>query len=113
MQAIMGAMPWDLECMRRWLVCTIRNGWSLCKNELVTDKDLIGKSLKEKVCLVNERVYARWQTRWDECLHGRVTYEYMKDVRFGEYSAWFDQSVYACYLLTGHGSMNAYCVSEI
>ena len=74
MQVIMGAMPWDLECMRRGLVCMIKNGWSLCKNELVTEKDLIGKSLKEKVCLVNERVYARWQTRWDECLHGRVTY---------------------------------------
>ena len=108
MQVIMGAMPWDLECMRRGLVCMIKNGWSLCKNELVTDEDLIGRSLEEKVCLVNERVYARWQTRWDECVHGRVTYEYIKDVRFGENSAWFDPSVYACYLLTGHGSMNAF-----
>ena len=104
----MGAMPWDLECMRRWLVCTIKNGWSLCKNELVTEEDLIGRSLEEKVCLVNERVYARWQTRWNECVHGRVTYEYIKDVRFGENSAWFDPSVYACYLLTGHGSMIAF-----
>ena len=50
----------------------------------------------------------RWQTRWDECLHGRVTYEYINDVRFGENSAWFDPSVYACYLLTGYVSMVAF-----
>ena len=66
MQVIMGAMLWDLECIRRALVCMIKNGWSLCKNELVTDEALIGRSLEEKVCLVNERVYAWWQTRWNE-----------------------------------------------
>ena len=74
----------------------------------MTDEDLIGRSLEEKVCLVNKRVYARWQTRWDDCVHGRVTYEYIKDLRFVENSAWFDPSVYACYLLTGHASMNAF-----
>ena len=94
--------------MRRGLVCIIKNGWSLCKNELVTDEDLIGRSLEEKVCLVNGRVYARWQTRWDVPVHGRVTYEYIKDVRFGENSDWFDPIVYAFYLLTGRGSMNAF-----
>ena len=108
MQVIMVAMQWNLECMRRGLVGMIKNGWSLCKNELVTDEDLIGRSLEEKVCLVNERGYARWQTRWDVCVHGRVTYEYIKDMRFGENSAWFDPIVYAFYLLTGHGSMNAF-----
>ena len=41
-------------------------------------------------------------------MHGRVTYEYIKDVRFGVNSAWFDPSVYAYYLLTGHGNMNAF-----
>ena len=92
------------------LVNMIKNGWSLFENELVTGEDLIGRSLEEKVCLVNERAYARWQTRWDECVHGRVTYikEYIKGVKFGENSAWFDPSVYACYLLTGHESMNAF-----
>ena len=33
MQVIMGALPCDLECIRRGLVCMIKNGWSLCKNE--------------------------------------------------------------------------------
>ena len=62
-----------------------------------------------------------WQKRGKECESGerksvcpmadqvgRVTYEYIKDVRFGEKNAWFDPSVYACFLMIGHGSMNAF-----
>ena len=108
MQILMGALPWDLECVRNGLRRMILNEWSICENELVNVDELTGRSMEERVKLVDERAYARWQTRWNESVNGRVTSEYIKNVRFVERNAWFDPSVYACFLLTGHGSMNAF-----
>lgn len=55
----------------------IRNGWSICGNELVTEEEVNRRSVEERVSLVNERVYDRWQTRSNECVNGRVTYEFI------------------------------------
>ena len=108
MQVLMGLLPWDLKCMRTGLIRMIVNGWSICENELVNVDELNGRSVEECVNLVNERAYVRWQTRCNESVNGRVTYEFIKNVRFGERNAWFDSIVYACFLLTEHESMNAF-----
>ena len=108
LQVLMGAPPWDLECVRRGVVSMVKNGWSVHENVLVSEGELEGSSVDESVNLVNERMYERWQARWDECVKGRVTYEYIKNVRLVERSAFIDPGVYACFLLTGHGSMNAF-----
>ena len=108
MQVLMGLLPWDLECIRTGLIRMIVNGWSICENEFVNVDELNGRSVEECVNLVNERTYTRWQTRWNESVKGRMTYEFMKNVRFGERNAWFDPSVYTSFLLTGNGSINAF-----
>ena len=41
-------------------------------------------------------------------MNGRVTSEYLENIRFVERNAWFDPSVYSCFLLTGHAGMNAF-----
>lgn len=41
-------------------------------------------------------------------MNGRVTYEIIKNVRFAYENRVFDPSVNVCFVLTGHGSMNAY-----
>ena len=57
----------------------IVNGWSICENELVNVDELNGRSVEERVKLVDERAYAR-QTRWNESVNGRVTCEYIKNI---------------------------------
>ena len=58
--------------------------------------------------LVNERVYERCQARWDVCGNGRVTYEYIKNVRYAERNTCFEPNVYMCFMLRGHGNMNGF-----
>ena len=108
MQVLMGVPPWDLECERRGVMCMLKNGWSVNDNNLVSVEDLNGKSVEECVSLLNERVYERWQARWDECVNGRVTYEYIKNVRYAERNTCFEPNVYVCFMLTGHGCMNGF-----
>ena len=57
---------------------------------------------------MNERVYERCQARWDVCVNGRVTYEYIKNIRYAERNTCFEPNVYMCFMLTGHGSMNGF-----
>lgn len=104
----MGVTPCDMECMRIGLTRANVNGWSVCEEELVTPDELKERCVEECVKLVNERTYGRWQNRWNECVNGSMTREYIKDVRFVEWTAWFDPSVYVCFLMTGHGSLNAF-----
>ena len=108
MQVLMSAPPWNLECERRGVVCMLKNSWSVHDNNLVSAEELDGKSVEECVSLVNERAYDRWQTRWNECVNGRVTCEYIKDVRLAERNTCFKPNVYVCFMLTGHRSMNGF-----
>lgn len=55
-QVIMGVLPWDLECMRSGLSRMVKNRWSACENELVTEEELNGRSVEERVNLVHESV---------------------------------------------------------
>jgi len=49
-----------------------------------------------------------WQRKWDECDYGRVTYEFIKNVRFAEMNVLFEPSLWMGFILAGHGSMNAF-----
>lgn len=86
----------------------IKNGIDLDASDVITNETVSGKSTNECIKMLDECLYERWQRNWDECVNGRVTYEYIKDVRFADRNVCFDPCVYACFLLTGHGSMNAF-----
>ncbi|CAK9796609.1 Retrovirus-related Pol polyprotein from type-1 retrotransposable element R1 (Fragment) [Anthophora quadrimaculata] len=108
MQVLMGGLPWDLECVRRGVLFKIRNGVELNEKDVVSNEDVCGRTWNECKRLVSERLYDKWQNRWNSSVNGRVTYEYIRNVRFAERNVCFDPGTYVCYLLTGHGSMNAF-----
>ena len=78
------------------------------ENDLVSDRDIDERSVNEIKSLLNERVNEIWQTRWDTSLKGRVTYEFVKDVRFAGRNKWFNPSLRVGYIITGHGTLNAW-----
>ena len=41
-------------------------------------------------------------------MEGRVTHEFISEVSEIRKKEWFDPSLYACYLMTGHGSLNQF-----
>lgn len=86
----------------------IKRGYSVSECGMVNDDELSGLDENERINLVENKVYDVWQKRWDECESGRVTYEFIKDVRFAEMNVLFEPSLWMGYILTGHGSMNAF-----
>jgi len=108
MQVLMGGLPWDLECVKRGVWYKLRKGVSVSEHDVVDDSDLRERGVEGCMDLVSERLYERWQSRWDECEKGRVTYEFIKDVRFAGMCEGFEPSLSLGYILTGHGSMNEF-----
>jgi len=74
---------------------------------MVSEQEISGKSVNEYMELVNKKLYERWQTR-DQCMRGRVTYGFIRDVSFVERCEDFDPNLYVGYVLTGHESMNGF-----
>lgn len=85
-----------------------KNGVSVGMNECVKDEELNGKTSAECMRLLDERLNDEWQNRWHECENGRVTYEFIKNVRFAWMNEYFDPGMYALFIITGHGSMNGF-----
>ncbi|KAK2577563.1 hypothetical protein KPH14_012910, partial [Odynerus spinipes] len=108
LQVLMGGLPWDLECVRRGVKYKIKNGIRLNVDDIVCQEEVNGKRLNECMELVNGRLYEEWQRRWDESVCGRVTHEFVKNVRMAEECGYIDIPLHAGYLFTGHGSMNGF-----
>lgn len=106
MQVIAGSLPWDIECVRRANLYKVRRGVSMNEMDLVTNEEINESSVPEMIELVNMRANEKWQRRWDECVNGRVLYEWIRDVRFSGSNLAFEPSLRVCYVLTGHGSLN-------
>lgn len=104
MQVLMGSLPWDLECQRRATGFRLRRG-RLNDSDVVSAAEVEGMSAKAVRKLLSDRLHDRWQERWNESTKGRVTFEFIKDVRFVSDSK-FAFSMAAGFLLTGHGSLN-------
>lgn len=102
MQVIAGSLPWDLEALKIAVKYKCKNNIPLLTDELIT-ADEIGPGLQN---LINQRAIAKWRERWANSQHGAVTREYLPSV--GNVPETFDPSMRALFLLTGHGSMNAY-----
>lgn len=107
MQVLIGELPWDLECVQRGTMFRIKHGLRL-RSDIVSDQDVYGLDANKIKSLVNDRLYAVWQERWNESERGRVTYEFIKNVRFAEKLWEFEPALYVGYILTGHGSLNAF-----
>lgn len=104
MQVIAGAPPWDLVAQER----SVR---FLTKRGLNVDLPLVAgippedRSSRERV---HERLLNMWQNRWEESTSGRVTYRWIREVKFAVENEWFRPSMHLCFVLTGHGSFGVY-----
>lgn len=108
LQVLMGGLPWDLECVKRGVCFRVKRGLSMSEGDIVNDDEVCGKSISECRELVSDRLYDVWQKRWDQCEDGRVTYGFIKNVRFAEECREFEPNLWMGYILTGHGSMNGF-----
>ena len=106
MQVLLGWLPWDLECVRRANVYKARRRLGMNENDLVNEGEIDRLSEAEVNELVENRAYEAWQRRWHGSVNGRVTYEFVKDVRFACKLYEFEPSLRVCYILTGHGTLN-------
>lgn len=107
LQVLMGAAPLDLEVIRSALSFKLKRGmrllpcdWSIAGVESMSAAD-------RKLCL-RECVMSRWQTRWNTSRNGRVTFRFISDVTFVGSNPDFGFGLFLGFLLTGHGSLNAF-----
>lgn len=108
MQVLLGWLPWDLECLRRANEFKIKKRLRMGARDVVTNVEILGMNVEGACKIVEHRVYEEWQRRWDACRNGRVTYTFIKNVRFAECTRMFEPSLRVCYILTGHGTLNAW-----
>lgn len=109
LQVLMGELPWYLEARRRMLNSLLRKGRYIQAEEILEGAEnlgTLGKRAKGK--WVKEKLMDEWQHDWDTNEKGRVTYEYVKDVREVRRKGWLEWTLEAGYLITGHGSMNGF-----
>lgn len=108
MQVLMGETPWDLVALRRAAMYKYSKAIPFTGIDPITADECVGKTRNEVRQLVDDRLNTTWQRRWDESDKGRTTYAFIQCVNFRSMHADFDFGLQLGYLLTGHGSMNAY-----
>ena len=112
MQVIFGSLPWDIDCVRMANLYKLRKGHPMHELDLVRNNELDGLRVDERRKLINDRAYEMWQHRWNESACGRVTFKWLPDVRFSGRTNSFEPNLHVCFILTGHGSLNAFLYSR-
>lgn len=107
LQVLLGVPPLDLEVTRRGIAFKIKRGLPLVECDWVTSLDVSQDVMRNKALLL-ERLISRWQTRWNESPNGRVTYSFIPDVTFVFSRPNFGFGLSLGFILTGHGSLNAF-----
>lgn len=108
MQVLLGSPPWDLVCLKRRTDYRIGRRMRMDEWDLLTEADIEGKDVDECREMSRDAMERRWQERWNECTKGRVTYQFVSDVRFVRRNKWFDFGLKVGFILTGHGSLNEF-----
>lgn len=107
LQVLMGAAPLDLEVMRRCIDFKAKRGYAFLESDwLVGEVD--GLSRSERRARLDAFVTSEWQARWDSSSNGRVTYRFIPDVDFVKGNPGFSFDLSLGFVLTGHGSLNAF-----
>lgn len=108
LQVLLGAVPLDLEVIRRAIAFKIRKGLPLLGHDWVSASDLVDGDIGMGRALLDECVVDRWRTRWTDSDKGRVTYGFIRDADFVRERPDFGFGLSLGFILTGHGSLNAF-----
>jgi len=108
LQVLAGAPPMDLDAHRIAVKFKLRKDVPLDESDWLHGQDLSVLDWKAKMALLDERLLNEWQLRWDRAEHGSVTREFFPEAAFVYKRKDFVFTLKAGFLLTGHGSMNAF-----
>jgi len=98
----------DLDAHRIALRFKLRKDVTLDESDWLHGQDLSVLDWKAKMALLDERLLNEWQLRGDRAEHGSVTREFFPEAAFVYNRKDFFFTLKAGFLLTGHGSMNAF-----
>ena len=106
LQVLMGAAPLDLVVCNLAFISRYKLGirqdpCAWFTNEQLRDSGNFRKLLKEKMLSI-------WQDRWNQSSKGRITFQFIMNVKFALECNYFKFSLFTGFLLTGHGSLNEY-----
>lgn len=103
-QVLAGEMPIDLEARRRSTNYAIRKGLEVKINERIYQGDPDDKTRNSEIRRkVRNILLEEWQNRWRNSSKGRVTYEYLPDIRERLKMTWLESNFYLSQMITGHG----------
>ena len=108
LQVLLGVAPLDLEVIRRGIIFKIKKGLPLLVHDWLSASDLANGEIRHSKALLDECLVSRWRTRWTNSDKGRVTYEFIRDADFVRERPDFGFGLSLGFLLTGHGSLNAF-----
>lgn len=108
LEVLAGAPPLDLVATRLAMQRKLRKCLPMVEGDWLHGQDVSTLSRVGRRAWLDERILREWQLRWDEGETGRVTYRFIPDVSFVFSRPDFKFSMYASFLITGHGSMNAF-----
>lgn len=104
MQVLMRTLPWDLEVARQAARFKIRRAMPMLPHDMLTNEEA---ESSDSLKTLDARAAEIWQRRWSESEKGRATFAFIPVVGRPE-SDDFDPTTFTLFLITGHGSMNAY-----
>lgn len=107
MQVLMGVPPLDLEILRMAMRTKTKRPELITGDDWITGNQLRQIGMAECRRMIDEKVMDKWQERWIANENGRTTYEFIGDVRTAA-NMGRNLTLHSAYILTGHGSMNAY-----
>ena len=108
LQVLLGVAPLDLEVIRRAIAFKIKKGLPLLEHDWFSASDLTNGDFRQNKALLEEGLISRWRTRWTNSDKGRVTYEFIRDADFVRQRPDFGFGLSLGFILTGHGSLNAF-----
>jgi len=109
LQVLAGAPPLDLVAMQMAAKYKLKRGYPLEEYDLCHGEDFTNLSRGQMMVRMEQCLLQTWQDRWDDVEStGRVTYKFIPDVELVYRDPNFGFTMRTGFLLTGHGSMNAF-----
>lgn len=108
LQVLLGAAPLDLEVIRRAIIFKVKKGLPLLAHDWISAIDVVGRDSRQIKAILDERLVSKWRLRWTDSDKGRVTYQFIRDADFVRARPDFCFNLRLGFLLTGHGSLNAF-----
>ena len=107
-QILAGVPPLDLELIRMGINYKLNRGLELSSTDWEECSEFRRLNLRDRKESLRNCVITRWQRRWEDSIRGRATFEFLPRVVDALKCCFQKLDLHMCFLLTGHGSLNAF-----